>query len=962
MKQIVLPVLLLFLASSLFAQENRTVDGTGNNVANPDWGAANSQFIRVAPPNYGDGVSTLGGPGWPNPRYVSNEIFAQTGLLNDPLGLSDYCWVFGQFIDHDITLAADDATPGSYVYIQVPQGDPWFDPWGIGQALIPMRRSTPFPGTGTGPDNPREHQNFITSFIDASAVYGSDQARADWLRTFQDGKLKTSAGNMLPFNTIDGEYDSDVDANAPHMDDPVGMGPKHYVAGDVRANENVLLASFHTLFVREHNRMCDEVIAEHPTWTDEEVYQHVRKLVGGMQQAIVYEEWLPTMGVHLDPYTGYDPSINAGISNVFSAAAYRLGHTLLTDTIRRKDMEGQTVPEGNLLLKDAFFHPMELHDMGVEPYLKGMGAQVQQSMDNKVIDAIRNFLFGPPGSGGLDLASINITRGRERGIPALNDIRIAFGLPPHQTFEDITGETTVSALLENVYGSLDSLDAWVGMLAESHMSNALFGETIMTIMTKQFQDLRDGDRFYYLNDPALSDEEKQLITDTRLEDLVCRNSDIPLMQENVFIATPHEMLCTTDEPFAAIGGGIQNELTEYVSDVTVDITDLGQGLLIGTQTTDQSGLFEVGDIPTCDGYRVTPFKDINVTNGVTTLDLVAVQKHILGLDALDSPYQHIAADANKSNTITTLDLVEIRKVILIVSTEFPNNTSWRFVDANYVFDDPTFPLAENFPEYADVPNLNDTTEVAFVAVKVGDVNNSANPAEGTSVDTRSGFANLMIMDTELPVGEWASVAVYLEEMGSLSGLQFALSYDKSLVEFGELEPISLPGFNAEHFNHLEEAGVLTFSWNNEVMMLESDIPMFSLRFRANQRGLKWSDVLQQEVKLVSGEMYNEDLEVYELELAFDESREMQENFALYQTIPNPAKGQVRIPFFLPEAGSVGLEIYTATGQVLYTDQQDCAAGTRYFEFDSNRLGASGPLFYKVLTADGEASRSMIVIE
>ena len=947
---------------SLFAQENRTFDGSGNNIANPDWGASNVPFIRVAPPYYADSVSTLGGPGWPNPRVVSNQIFAQSGLVNDPLGLSDFCWVFGQFIDHDITLAKDDATPGSYVYIQVPQGDPWFDPFSIGQALIPMRRSTPFPGTGTGPDNPRQHENFITAYIDASAVYGSETARAVWLRTFTDGKLKTSSGNLLPFNTIDGEYDSALDPNAPHMDDPVGLGPKHFVAGDVRANENALLTSFHTLFVREHNRVCDELKIENPSWTDEELYQFARKIVGGMLQAIVFEEWLPTMGVHLDPYQSYDPNVNAGIFNVFSAAAYRMGHTLLTDTIRRIDMEGQMIPEGNLMLSQAFFNPLEVYNVGLEPYFKGMGVQIQQDLDSKVIDAVRNFLFGPPGAGGLDLAAINITRGRERGIPSLNEVRIAFGLAPHTSFQEITGETTISGVLENLYVSLDSLDAWVGMLAESHMSNALFGETIMTIMIDQFSALRDGDRFYYLNDPALSPELKLLIQNTRLENLVCRNTGIDIMQENVFIATPHEMLCTTDEPFASIEGGIQTEIFGDVADVSIEVTDLGQGLLVSSDITDPSGLFEAPDVPTCLGYRVTPEKDINITNGVTTLDLVDIQKHILGLQLFDTPYKYIAADANHSATVSTLDMVEIRKVILLVTDQFTNNSSWRFVDASYQFDDPTFPLAENFPEFVDVPNLNDTMQVNFVAIKVGDVNNSANPANAGSIDTRSGVAELIVMDTELPAGEWTDAAIYLQEMGSISGLQFALSYNADLVEFGTVENISLPGFGSDNYHHLASRSMLTFSWNDSPVLMESSIPLVRLRFRAKQSGLKWGDVIELANQAVSGEMYNQASEVYDLDLQFDESREMQETFALYQTVPNPAKGNVRIPFFIPEAGSINLEIYTSLGQLLYTESAEFSGGTHYFEFDSNKLGASGSLFYKVSSDLGEASRQMIVIE
>ena len=284
MKRILLQVaVVLLLSSAVHAQETsiltvRTIDGTENNLTNPDWGSAGDNLLRITDVGYSDGVSVPGGLDRPNPRNVSNVLFAQEGLKNDVRGLSDYTWVFGQFIDHDIGLTPDGNEPA---FIEVPRGDEWFDPGRSGNAIIPMMRNLFDPSTGTGPDNPRQHPNLITAFIDGSGVYGSDEERANWLRTFEDGKLKTSSGDLMPYNTVTGEIDSEVDHDAPEMDNPVGLTEKLFVAGDVRANENPLLAAFHILFVREHNRLCDELIIEHPDWTDEELYQHARRMVGG---------------------------------------------------------------------------------------------------------------------------------------------------------------------------------------------------------------------------------------------------------------------------------------------------------------------------------------------------------------------------------------------------------------------------------------------------------------------------------------------------------------------------------------------------------------------------------------------------------------------------------------------------------------------------------------------------------
>ncbi len=523
---------------SAMGQENRTFDGSGNNAANPEWGAVGTNQLQVSTIGYADAISEPGGTDRPNPRYISNAVFDQEGLLPDVLELSDYAWVWGQFIDHNITLVVDD--PDESVDIAVPAGDPWFDPAGTGAVTIGMHRSAYDPASGTDTSNPRAFPNGISTFVDGSAVYGSSQERADWLRSFSGGKLRMSSGNLLPYNTTTGELNDPVDPNAPGMDMPMPFISKWFVAGDVRANENPLLTSIHTLFAREHNRLCDELAAEYPSWTDEELFQHARKIVGGIIQAIAYEEWLPTMGVHIAPYTGYDPTVEPGIMNIFSASAYRYGHSVINSSIVRMDNDGNTIPQGDIQLRDAFFNPPVLVDGGgLDPLLIGMATQMEQDFDCKMVDDLRNFLFGPPGAGGLDLAAININRGRERGLPDYNTARVDFGLPAVESFATLTNNPWLNQILESVYGDINNMDSWVGFLAEDHMSDALFGESVMTIMEVQFTNLRDGDRFYYESDPGLSSEEIEEIKNTRLTDVIMRNSGVAELQDNVFLTRKH---------------------------------------------------------------------------------------------------------------------------------------------------------------------------------------------------------------------------------------------------------------------------------------------------------------------------------------------------------------------------------------------------------------------------------------
>lgn len=525
------------LCLTLNAQEYRSFDGSDNNPIHSEWGAVGTNQLHYGTVGFSDGISEPAGQNRRNPRVLSNKLFEQSQLLPDATRLSDYAWVWGQFIDHDITLVEDQ--PDETVNIQVPLGDVFFDPLKKGTVVIPMHRSKYDPATGTSTDNPRAWPNGISAFIDGSGVYGSTKDRADWLRSFEGGKFRMSAGNLLPYNTDNGELYGTIDPHAPEMAMPLQHVRKWFVAGDVRANENPLLTSMHTIFAREHNRLCEELALDNPSWDDERLYQQARKIVSGMIQSIVYNEWLPTMNVHLDEYEGYDAEVNPGIMNVFSAAAYRYGHTVINSELVAMDNFGNVVPNGHFLLRDAFFNPTVVKTLGVAPLLKGMATQVEQDFDCKMIDDLRNFLFGPPGAGGMDLAAININRGRERGLPDYNTVRENFGLPRHQSFDDITKSPELRQLLENELRDINNIDPWIGMLVEDHMSNTLFGESVMTILIKQFTALRDGDRFFFENDPGLSFRDRAWIRNTRLVDVVLRNTDAQHMQENIFLAEPH---------------------------------------------------------------------------------------------------------------------------------------------------------------------------------------------------------------------------------------------------------------------------------------------------------------------------------------------------------------------------------------------------------------------------------------
>ncbi len=512
------------IISDASAFETRTIDGTNNNIHNPSWGSTNSQLLRKAAPDYEDGIATPSGHNHPNVREISNSLAAQKELIYNKKKATDMLWQWGQFLDHDMDLTGGD--PNEPMPIAIPIGDPHFDPKSTGTQEMPMNRSVYDRTTGLTPENPRQQINQITAFIDASNVYGSDPTRARALRTNDGtGRLKTSKGNLLPFN-IDG------------LPNDGGSSPSLFLAGDIRANEQVGLTSMHTLFVREHNRKARKLHRRLHRLTGDQIYERARAWVGALMQVVTYQEFLPVLlGPNaMRPYTGYDANVNPGISNTFSTAAYRVGHTMLSATLPRLKRNGRSIPEGRLALRDAFFAPWRItNEGGIAPLLRGLtSGDPAQEVDTFIIDDVRNFLFGVPGAGGFDLASMNIQRGRDHGLPSYNTVRLAFGLSPAVTFADLTQDTESQERLQSMYGNLEHVDVWVGGLAEDHRPGAMVGELFFTILVDQFERLRDGDRFFYRN--IFRHHQIRNLEKTTLAKIIRRNTRIGReLQKNVFL-------------------------------------------------------------------------------------------------------------------------------------------------------------------------------------------------------------------------------------------------------------------------------------------------------------------------------------------------------------------------------------------------------------------------------------------
>ena len=375
-------------APAIFPLEFRTIDGTNNNLNNPTLGSANTPFLRTTTNAYGDGLNTPAGLDQRGARKISNLVDAQTGSVPIALPESAFWWAWGQFIDHDMTLTPI-AVPAETFNIPVPACDLVFDPNCTGTATISFSRSA-FINDENGV---RQQLNANTHWIDASMVYGSDDARAQELRALDGtGHLKVGTNNLLPFNV-------DRFPNEPNTN------PIFFLAGDVRANENPPLTALQILFMREHNFWADH-FSRDPTLDDDALYFRARAMVGAEIQKITYSDFLPDLigKDALTPYAGYNENVDPSTANVFSAAAFRFGHSLLSARVLRLDANNQ--PIGSPLLQTTFFQPTQISAVGIEPYLRGLTHQRAEEIDGLIIDAVRNFT--DIRAGGFDLAALNI--------------------------------------------------------------------------------------------------------------------------------------------------------------------------------------------------------------------------------------------------------------------------------------------------------------------------------------------------------------------------------------------------------------------------------------------------------------------------------------------------------------------------------------------------------------------------
>ena len=405
---------------------------------------------------------------------------------------------------------------------------------------------------------------------------------------------------------------------------------------------------------------------------------------------------------------------------------------------------------------------------------------------------------------------------------------------------------------------------------------------------------------------------------------------------------------------ADISGVIDNEFGEGIEDVEVRVSN-GQMDMTGA-----NGNFMIEDLPLNESYTFSPEKNTDHRNGVTTFDMVLIQRHILGNEFLDSPYKIIAADANVSGTITTFDLVILRNLILQNIDEFPNDVpSWRFIDGAYDFPDPTDPFTPDFPEEYVIPTLTeDMTDMNFVSVKVGDVNGSALPAL-TSSDTRERVGELIFTadDQLIQKGEIGIFRLNSEDIQNLEAWQFSLTFETHYLQILNVEKNE----NVFIGNSMLEDGAITACWNNNEMERNKN-PWLQIQFLAKE-DIYLSDVIELNSDYTNAEAYNVGGELYDVTLHFNltDNSQKGKEFILYQNSPNPFTDETIISFHLPEPDFVHLKVYNISGELIYDLERYFEAGQGMLNLSSKMLSSSGMLYYTIETNKYHATKRMILL-
>lgn len=412
-----------------------------------------------------------------------------------------------------------------------------------------------------------------------------------------------------------------------------------------------------------------------------------------------------------------------------------------------------------------------------------------------------------------------------------------------------------------------------------------------------------------------------------------------------------------------VKGSVYTEQDQMLGNVQIELMSQ-QVEFPKAMKTGAEGSFSFENLPMYNDYTITPSKNDDILNGVSTLDLVMIQRHILGVAKLDSPFKVIAADVNNSQKVTAADLVDLRKVILGIQPSFTNNQSWRFVDVAQVFADQSNPFP--FTEKIFMTNLDhDAAGMDFIAVKTGDVNGSA---KATNLDNHVVAPRSIIDFNQQTItgkaGDVITISLTADQLAQVLGMQMTLQINRDLVDLLDIKGENIE-LTDEHLGFSNWAsGNIHLSWSNPAAVdLDGNLINLTLKLLKDVRN---QSAISLNLNGLTPELYTKEgsqIAVSGLRINNNKPQVPAENaFELYQNIPNPFNAGTVIGFNLPATGEVSLKVFDLTGKQVFEQKAVFNKGYNTFSIDASNIQASGALYYQISTDTDTASRKMIIIK
>lgn len=490
-------------------------------------------------------------------------------------------------------------------------------------------------------------------------------------------------------------------------------------------------------------------------------------------------------------------------------------------------------------------------------------------------------------------------------------------------------------------------------------ANPVDTETLLILwndLTAMGQTFEDGTVLFYL-EIALSGNPEDCT------ELFFNNAPLNIIAAQIENGLPVQVTPTTIGNAVCINNGptksgqITIETGEPLPGVTVFCDEEANFVL-----TDDNGEYSFTDLDPNGGYSIAPFLNDEPRNGVDIIDVFLMLSHINNVNLLDSPYKIIAADVNKDEVVDMTDFNQTRELLLLFLDEFPSANSWEFVVKDYLFPNPANPFVETYPELIQLANLTtDATDLDFIAVKKGDVNNEAPEFRG---DNNLGWS---VADRTLVSDEPISIPIRAKDFVHLSGFQAQINFSTIDLEYLGVEAGVLSDvlFGQE----LLDMGILTTNWldlsaHPSGQNLEDDTVLFSLNFKAKTSGNSLSEVLHIEHELLSSFGFNTDFEQLSISLNFESqpvnTTNFEDNgFEVFAARPNPFTTETVIAFQLPSAADVSLTILDVSGKVVYQEDTRFEAGYQEYLFHKN-LPHSGLYFYRLESTWGTHVGRLVV--